>query len=169
MTVRTLTEIATLFPDNTVGTIDEPALRDFLESLRVAGAIAIKGNSIPQITAAGVAVITNWSEDTLNLATTPQSVSDRIRIDNAGLYDVFFACSFEGANGAEYRFELQADGTPTGFVSKRTINSNGEIGQASVRAPISFLALDNLEALISSPTANSITIKEAILYCKRFS
>jgi hypothetical protein len=153
MTIKTHTELTALFANNITGDISPADLRDFLDSvLGVYGSINITGGSTGQVLASGVPeLMTEWTHDGVANGVTPAFGTDNITVDNAGVYEVSFACSFEGVTGAIFQFYLRKNGSlasPSIGVHRKT--GNTDVGACGFTGHLTLAAADILTIWVES-------------------
>ena len=169
MAIKTYAELTTAFADNTTGLITPEDLRDFLDSQRVYGSIVIQGGSTAQTFTSGVPeVMTEWTADGISNGVTPAFATDKITIDNTGIYAVNFFCSFAGNNPIINEFELRVDDVATGIQFNRKTTSS-DVGSGSFNGIISLTAAEVLTVWFTGNGASNFTANEAALVVHRIS
>ena len=170
MTIRTYAELTALFADNVTGDISPQDLRDFLDSQRVYGSIVIQGGSTAQaFTADTPELMEEWTADGIAVGVTPAYATDKITIDNTGIYLVNFYCSFAGNNPVVNSFELRVDDVATGMQFDRKTSSS-DVGSGAFSGIISLTAAEVLTVWFTGSGASSnFTAQEAALSVYRIS
>jgi hypothetical protein len=170
MTIRTHAALTSLFADNITGDISPQDLRDFLDSIMgVYGSINITGGSTGQaLGSATPELMTEWTHDGVSNGSTPAFATDNITIDNAGVYEVNFACSFEGLTGSIFQFYLRKNGSltsPAIGVHRKT--GNTDVGACGFTGQLTLAAADILTVWVESSGVGSPVWIESNLAVKR--
>lgn len=169
MTIKTYAELTTAFANNTTGAITPSDLRDFLDSQRVYGSIVTQAGVTSQtFVSTTPELLTEWTADGISNGVTPAFATDKITIDNTGIYKVDFFCSFAGANPVVNSFELRIDGVATGIQFDRKTTST-DIGSGSFTGIISLTAAEVLTVWGTLTGGTTLTVQESALTVYRIS
>lgn len=167
MAIKTYAELTTAFADNTTGDITPQDLRDFLDSTRVYGSIVIENGSTAQtFVSTTPELLTEWTGDGLSNGVTPAFATDKITIDNTGIYVVSFFCSFQGANPNVNVFELRIDDVATGLRFQRKTTTT-DVGSGSFQGIISLTAAEVITVWGTINGGTTLTVVEAALSVRR--
>ncbi len=167
-TIRTKAALLVLLADNTTGDISPLDIRDMLVSLMgVYGGIKVDTGVTGQTLAAAVPeILTEWTGNGISTGATPDYVNDKITVDNAGDYEVFFHASFNGITGAVFHFELYKDGVSAGpACSIKTTNNDTQA--ASFSDVLTLSPTNRMEIFVTSDTNGTMTLVHSNFGIKR--
>ena len=161
MTIQTKAALTALLADNTSGDISPQDLRDFLDSVMgVYGSIVIEDGSTAQaVVAATPEIVTEWTANGVSNGVTPDETTNKITIDNAGVYQIELHISFQGINNATQEFHLHVNGNDVGPHATRKTGNN-DAGGTGFSTQQTLAVDDELTIHIDSDTTGSFTIIE---------
>lgn len=167
-TIKTKAALIIELADNTTGLIDAQVLRDVLVSIMGCyGGVKIEAGSTGQAILSGAAeVMTEWTADGVADGVTPAFASDQITIDNAGVYDIHFDCSFQGITNCTFQFELYKNGSPIGPACERRTTS-ADVGNCGFDDDLTLAATDVLTIWVEGTQNGTFTATEAHFKVKR--
>ena len=172
---RTRAALLALLADNTAGDISPQDIRDFLVSVfGTWSAIYVADGSTPQ---AGVTTtpvkLTGFTVNVAGLGgMTPDFTDNSIQVNLDGAYLVLAQISFSGSVNQGFEIHVNIDGVETPFGVHRKIGTGGDVGSATIIAPLTGLSSgEKIELYINTDPSGTaqLTIVDAQLFAIKIS
>lgn len=168
-TIRSRSDILTLFADNTSGSITPQDLRDSVVSEAVHGVMYISNNTATtQSLTASTPVVINWlSESVYNGVTLDATTNDRITVSTAGKYLIACQVSMTSSSAATFEYHARVNGAASwpGFHRKVPIN---DVGSGMFLGVLDLSANDYVDIEVESDTNTTLTVRDGQFVLYRF-
>lgn len=169
-TARQLSDLQSLFADNTTQEISPQDLRDFLvTAIGCYAQIYVTGGSTAQSSiGTGFTPVTGFTTNGADAGISADAANDRITLDVAGVYQVGFQVSFSGSASTLFTFSASLDGTEeTQCSCARALGTGGDTGSCSFVGLITATAGQQLTVEVKADgSSKSITPAEMQLVAK---
>mgnify|MGYP001829035177 CR=1 FL=1 len=120
---------------------------------------------VSQVPGTTPVLYTGFSSENDYNGAIPDAANNKITIAEAGIYHVFFQCSFSGTVNADWFFQLAIINTsPPTLIPRaadRKLGAGGDVGSASLGGNVRFSASDEIGIYISGTAAASIDTHQA--------
>jgi hypothetical protein len=172
--IRSRADLIALLPDNSIGAIDEQAIRDIVASMYADyGGMHIRGGVTPQVVSATPQKMVNWLSNAVSLGVVPDFTTGEITVATDGVYEGQGMFMFTGTANKTYYMALYVD-TGSGYVDPgaprifRKLGTGADVGSAGMTTQALLSAGDKVAAYVWSPDGGvSITFNEANFSLKR--
>jgi hypothetical protein len=171
-TRRDRAAILALFADNATQDISAQDLRDYVvTNLGGYAEIRVDDGSAAQTGITTPTIMTGWASNGESNGLTADQANNKITIDVAGLYMIWFQNSFSGGANITFEFNVNVD-SGGGYVEQqggchRKMSAGGDVGSAGFVRLLSLSAADDVAIFVEANSSASMTPIDAQFIIKQ--